>query len=279
MLRRVTQLITVAATACLVVGALPNRAAADHEVYCPPGGGDCIVKAHTPRQPGQPGPPGGGGGGGGGESPCTYTLASPQPPAGHSSWEGHAPGDGAVYTRVCVGDDGTVSIQLAWLATPPGAPSPAVLAALAVSRLPIRGPNIGVAPDPDGSGLVGVPVWLWTAVTPSTWGPISATASVPGLSVTATANATKIVWDMGNGHSVTCTNPGTPHTGQAGKSPTCGYDGYPDPSSTKPGGRYKITGTTTWHVTWAGGGTSGVLDVTRQSSTTIDIGELPVVTR
>jgi hypothetical protein len=167
-----------------------------------------------------------------------------------------------------------------WRATPPpgfgGGPSPAELAARAINQLPIRGPRIGSAPATGGSGLVGLPVWLWTPATEATWGPASATASVPGLSVTATARAEKIVWSMGDGNSVTCTSPGTPYKASFGRkqSPDCGYKGYQKPSS----GRYTVTGVTTWQVHWVGGGQTGDVTVTRSSSTTIDIDELQVIT-
>ena len=154
------------------------------------------------------------------------------------------------------------------------------MAAQAINQLPIQGPQIETAPNSAGSGLVGLPVWLWTAVSGATWGPTSATASVPGLSVTATARATKIEWDMGDGHSVTCANPGTPYAASFGgqPSPTCGYV-YTASSHGTSGGRFTITGVTTWQVDWAGGGESGVITVTRQSTSSVRIDELQVVTR
>ncbi|MFY1633676.1 hypothetical protein ACN27F_10385 [Solwaraspora sp. WMMB335] len=147
----------------------------------------------------------------------------------------------------------------------------------------MRGAEIGISPDPSGSGLVGLPIWLWTAVTPLTWGPITATASVPGLSVTARGQATEIRWDMGDGRSVTCENPGTPYnkaTHGASASTTCGYPGYSVPSRTQPDGRYTVVATTTWHIEWwvVGGGATGAETVTRESSTSIRIDELQVVT-
>jgi hypothetical protein len=294
------RIVVLTLLAAGVAALSPTAASAHHEVYCPPLGGDCVVKAHDPGSPGDPGGPGGGGPGGGRTCPndapptigcwygvygwfigdgCFAQLMSPQPPAGSPFWEGHGPGDGAVYEFYC-GWPGLVAPFPTWRATPPpgfgGLPSPAELAAQAINQLPIHGPDIGIAPNPGGSGLVGMPVWMWTAVTPATWGPASATASVPGLSVTATAHAQKIVWSMGNGASVTCTTPGTPYKVEYGhrKSPDCGFDGYDKPS--RP--RYTVTGTTTWQVDWVGGGESGTLSVTRASTITIDIDELQVVT-
>ncbi|GGM23852.1 hypothetical protein ACFFX1_10320 [Dactylosporangium sucinum] len=303
--------VTLAAVAALLV-ATANPAAADY-VYCPPGGGDCYVVVETPGGPGGPGDPGGPGspGNGGGPLKCTTEyeggmiigclhhygyymgegcfakLMEPQPPAGDPLWEGHAPGDGAVYAISC-GWPGAVQPDFQWRATPPpgfgGLPSPADLAAQAINQLPIRGPIINTAPDAGGTGVVGLPVWIWTPATEATWGPSSRTASVPGLSVTATATASKIVYRMGDGASVTCLAPGTPYTvpsepvpdSRQLKSPDCGYDGYPAPT---PGdSRYTITGTTTWQIHWVGGGQSGDLTVTRTSTATIDIDEIQVIT-
>jgi hypothetical protein len=156
---------------------------------------------------------------------------------------------------------------------PPRAVSPATLAARAINLLGLTGPEIGIVPKPGSQGgLVGLPVWLWTRVTPTTWGPNSATASVPGLSVTATGRASKLVWSMGDAHSVTCTNPGMAYDPAYGKqsSPKCGYI-YSAPAN------YTVTGTTYWHVTWVGGGQTGAVDVQRSSTTQIRIGELQVL--
>lgn len=270
-------------------------AAADY-VYCPPNGGPCIVIVTSPGGPGG----GGGGGGGSGGGVCQYQGQSvncfdadigwyiggacysqaerPRPPYSDPRWEGHTNGD--IYDKTCVTSFVNGVPQLpgtswsGWLRTPPARPiSPATLAARAINLLGLTGPDIGIVPKPGSQGgLVGLPVWLWTRVAPTTWGPNSATAAVPGLSVTARANASKIVWSMGDGHSVTCNNPGTPYDGVYGKqpSPRCGF-AYSTP------GVYTVTGTTYWHVTWAGGGQTGSLDVQRSSSTQIVIGELQVL--
>jgi hypothetical protein len=274
----------LATVACLAVVLVRAEPALADFVYCPPDGGDCVVVVGTPAGPGSGG---GGGGGGGSDDPtsCYYKLAEPPPPAGDPAWDGHQPGDGAVYLKICktAGLGGSVGFDITtvWSANPPGATvSPAVLAAEAIRQLPIRGPIITTAPDTNGAGLVGLPVWIWTPATEATWGPVSRTAAVPGLSVTATARAVKTVYAMGNGATVTCTAPGTPYRPEYGNrmSPDCGYAGYPRPSSTV-GGRYTITGTTTWQVNWAGGGQTGQVTTTRSSAATIDIDELQVITQ
>lgn len=264
-------------------GFVSARPAAADYVYCPPAGGPCVVIVTTPGGPG-------GGGGSGGSGGCTwngqpvdcfdpvlgwydgngcYYMKATAPPA-------RPPGaKGEYYLQTCLGPGrralGTAGV---WLpAPPPRAVSPAVLAAQAINLLGLTGPDIGIVPKPGSQGgLVGLPVWMWTRVTPTTWGPNSATAYVPGLSVTATASASKIVWNMGDGHSVPCNNPGMAYDPAYGKqpSPKCGYT-YAAP------GTYTVTGTTYWHVTWAGGGQRGAVDVQRSSSTQIRIGELQVL--
>lgn len=212
---------------------------------------------------------------------CYFQRLDPPPPATALAWEGHYP-DGAVYQETCFGYSGTGGGWV-WRSVPPQGYGGAVvtveaLAAEAVEQLDLLGPDIGLAPDPAKTGLVGLPVWMWTRVSQSTWGPVSATASVPGMSVTATANAVRIVWDMGDGHRVTCDGPGTPYAKgvRATSSPTCGHV-YTRSSTTEPDAVYAITATTTWDIRWSGSGSSGQLTQTRSSSASLRIGELQVL--
>ena len=104
---------------------------------------------------------------------------------------------------------------------------------------------------------------------------------MPGLSVTATATAESIAWDMGDGHTVTCKTPGTPYAASDGlaPSPDCGYT-YTQPSGHMPGGTYTITATTTWKVTWTSSdGESGALPplTTPPSTVAVKVGELQAV--
>lgn len=292
----------VLAAVCALATAAPVYAGPDDGVDCIPGTQVCIVKVTDPGVPGSGGTPPKGPGSGsqschwpdGSEIPCSdpnfgwwsnadqcyYKLAAPQPPKSDDVWKGHT--DGAIYQATCPGSGGPGGGQL-WIQDPPpgfgaGGPSPARLADEAASRLPLRPAVIGMAPTPGQMGVVGAPVWLWTQVSPQTWGPISATASVPGLSVTAVARATQLVWEMGDGGSVRCTSPGTPYLATYGyrASPDCGYT-YRRSSAGQPGDAYTVTVTTTWRITWSGGGTSGVLTQTRATSLRVQIGELQVL--
>jgi hypothetical protein len=168
---------------------------------------------------------------------------------------------------------------------PPGQPDPKALAQKAEADLVLRAPVITMAPMNGGSGLVGMPVWLSIATTNNQyWGQqTTPPVSVPGLSVTATAKTLSVTWDMGDGHTVTCSNPGQAYVPSDGgnASPLCGYT-YTQPSSGQPGSVYKVTATTTWQISWTSStGQTGVLPpLTKMSAVPppgIKIGELQVV--
>jgi len=292
----------IVALGLMLVVASTTSASAEEKVVCPPGGTVCYVVVDTPGSPGtQPVTHNDGAapvcrtpvtgtavdcfdpvfGWWSNADGCYYERLDPPPPATDPVWAGHYP-DGAVYQSTClevIGSGGGWD----WRPTSPpgfgaGAGVLARLADEAIARLSLSGPDIGLAPDPSKTGLVGLPVWMWTRVAPSTWGPLSATASLPGVSVTATARATRIVWDMGDGQRVTCEGPGTPYTRGEGqtRSPTCGYV-YSRSSAGEPDETYAVTATTTWDVQWNGSGGSGQVTQTRTSSVRVRIGEMQVL--
>ncbi len=214
------------------------------------------------------------------QSSCYWKLLDTQPPDS-VTWEGHYP-DGAIYAVVCLPFYPLTSNGgWAWRATPPPGyggttVTAAQLAQRAVDQMALTGPEIRMSIPADRFATVGVPVWLWTEVSPTTWGPNSATASVPGLSVTATARARQIVWDTGDGRTETCRNPGTPYYTGGVVSPTCQHV-YERSSADQPDEAYPVRATTTWDVTWTGGGTSGSLTVTRVSTGSVRVGEVQVL--
>ncbi|MFF2812532.1 ATP/GTP-binding protein [Streptomyces sp. NPDC058000] len=147
-----------------------------------------------------------------------------------------------------------------------------------MDRMRLSGPDIGITPKPGGRGVVGMPVYMWTRKSAETYGPNTASASAGAVTVTATARVTQIVWNMGDGNSVTCTTAGTPYEASFGKapSPDCGYR-YSQPSTSQPAGTYHVTATSTWTVDWNGGGQSGQLTETRDSAVDINVGEVQVL--
>ena len=213
----------------------------------------------------QPAPGNSGGGGGGALSPnqpygCVYT-ADPQAltvlgPGG--------PGAGDWVIPYCAGPGVIDPMPVVWVsgAQPPAA-SATVVAPVnsaevgqeAVNRLAFESPTIEMAP-PDGSPqLVGAASWLWVA--PGAWRTLTASASAGPATATATAVPSRVVWAMGDGHTVTCDGPGTPYSSSEPNATTdCSYT-WPQ------AGNFTVTATVYWNVTWTaqgapGGGNLGV---------------------
>lgn len=257
---------------------------------------DCSKVPNDPRctvvvgGPGSPGTGGGGGGGGGGSTAC------------HDPWGKEVPcslpeygtlSDDGCYYKLATGDSLRAAEAFGGPATPPGqwyigacgyppiggvtkfrlfaggvTPDPAVLAAQAVKELRLPLPAIRVNPAPPAKQLVFLPTWLW--LDGSSWGTRTATASVPGLSVTATAKPVKLVYATGDGPAVTCAGPGTAWTSGTDPekaSPTCGH------TYTRPGS-FRLTATVTWQVSWAGGGQTGTVpDLTTTATLALEVTE------
>jgi hypothetical protein len=236
----------------------------------------CDVNAGTPGEPGAPNGGGDGGSQGGdgkcrnpdgkeipcerdgawaGADGCYYEPVDPSPST-IEALGGQPDGEGGWYLRTCYGNGGSFG-GVVWVAGDPPVVSPAVLARQARARLDL--PRVVIRMNPLGDQLVNLPAWL--ALDPGSWESQSATASVPGVSVTATARPVRASWSMGDGVTVTCAGPGTPWTSgtdPAKASPDCGHV-YRRSSAGAPGGRYTVTVTVMWEVTWAGAGQSGTV--------------------
>lgn len=129
----------------------------------------------------------------------------------------------------------------------------------AVARLELPKPVIHTSPDENRAQVVHVPTWMW--VQKSTWGPVTKTAEVTDVRVTATARPRSAVWSMGDGEQVTCRGPGTPYSTRyrpEATSPDCGHV-YRRASLSAPGGKFTVLVRVMWDVEWTGGGKSGVV--------------------
>ena len=127
--------------------------------------------------------------------------------------------------------------------------NPVVVAEQAVKQLPLASPRIEMAPPPGSPQLVGVATWMW--VDPGAWQTLTASASAGTVTTTATATPQKVVWDMGDGDTVTCDGPGTPYSAAAPNATTnCSY-------TWGQAGTYTVTATLYWSVTWTATGAPG----------------------
>ena len=255
---------SLAVVMCLVLALV----AAPVHAGDPIGSVDCVQNPTNPmcsvtvEVPGAPGSPGGGGNvpcrmpdgrsvpcsvpdvGWLADDGCYYQPAVELPSPG----DGVPDGQGRWYVGQCGYPPNEDVVKYRWFASPPG---PQQLADEAVRALRPPAPAIRLNPKPPVPQLVRLPSWVW--LDRSSWGPRTATASVPGMSVTATATPTKVVFTTGDGTSFTCAGPGTPWKrgmNPAAESPSCGH------IYTR-AGAFTLSATVTWAITWAGGGETG----------------------
>lgn len=173
-----------------------------------------------------------------------------------------------------------------WLTQPPPGLglTPGQAAARIVQTMTFHGIDIGMAPDVNAEwghrrGYVGIPIWLWAQNrTTHNWGPYTVTATLGGQTVTVTAHVTGVVWVMGDGATIACAGPGTPYQEARGlePSPDCGHR-YTRTSKQQPQGYYTVTARSQWDIDWAGGGQSGTIPLTADSSVALQIQELQSV--
>lgn len=215
---------------------------------------------------------------------CRTVPVSPQPAPNDPIWQGRT--TGTIVAEVCdrlpttgafIPNSGGAPF---WAPGAPPAVDPAVLARQVLASLQISAFEIGMMPEagPDRLGAVGVPIWMWVNDPgPQTLGPLTASDTAGGVTVTLDAKVTSVDWEMGDGTVVRCAGPDAAGTEYVDaydltESPTCGhvYQRQGDP--------YTITATSHWQVDWVGAGQSGTLPVDMVSTSTRTIGELQAIT-
>jgi hypothetical protein len=192
------------------------------------------------------------------------------------------PGTGTWYVITCPGTTPSL-LFVSTVGRPAAQPpltQPRALAQEALATMRLPGPMVEMSP-PSGAEVVNFQDWLWVA--PSTWHPISATATAGPVSATATATPTRVVYDMGNGGEVVCDGAGTPYdptVPSQEQSTSCSYT-YIASSAGEPGNRYTATATIYWSVRWTaagapGGGNLGEIpgDTT---STSVEVDEIQAI--
>jgi hypothetical protein len=181
----------------------------------------------------------------------------------------YPPGTGHWEVITCAGPNLPTRQVLHWVANgAPALPDPEVLAAQAEAKLILPYPSIQASPAVGLPQVVQLPTWTW--LPQAQWTALSATASVPGESVTATATPSSVAWMWGDGTSSVCQGPGTAFTtgvnDPSTSSPTCGHT-YQVTSAQAPDQQFTVTATVWWAVTWSGAGASGTFPDLTTSST------------
>lgn len=137
------------------------------------------------------------------------------------------------------------------------APDPVAVAQQAEASIQLPGMGVGLNPSTDG--WVNFPEWFW--LDSDRWHSYAATATVAGVSATATATPSYVTWQPGDGGSLRCNGPGTaydPNRAVGSQHSDCTWT-YRTDSAGEPGGVYTVTATVHWTVSWAGAGAGGVL--------------------
>jgi len=145
--------------------------------------------------------------------------------------------------------------------------------AQAEKQLPLPLPVIGTSPPLGSAQLVGVRTWVWVD---DPWVPLSASASLAGVTATVTAMPVKVEWDPGDGGSAfVCDGPGTRYDpAHPDVEPSCSYLYTRRSTVDQPAGAFALSATVTYAVEWrATNGEQGVLDPLARTSTA------PVVVR
>lgn len=215
-------------------------------------------------------------------APPLYTCWNvPYPSYVPSDPANYPPDKGAWVKWACSGDFSSLNLadipplgMAVWLPNAAQTAAPVAVAQQAEKLLRLPDPVLGSSPAAASPQFVNFPTWIF--MDGASWHPLSATAAVPGVQVTATATPVVASWSMGDGSTVVCKGPGTvyvPLTLAASPSPTCGHV-YRRSSVGQPGGRFTVTAVTTWRVTWTGAGQSGTLpDLTTGSSIAVRVAE------
>ncbi|MFT4108456.1 hypothetical protein, partial [Propionicimonas sp.] len=167
-----------------------------------------------------------------------------------------------------------------WIAPEKGTAEPAkmiidldAIARTLLTRIRIPSPAPQVGPDPSTNewkmAAVGYPLWLWNT------GPTSVVDRVRAYGVTFTLRAqwTSSRFSMGDGQSVTCTSTRAWSRGVSpgASSPVCGYTYQ---TSSLPHGRYTVTSTTSWRISWSALGLSGSFPASFTGNRSLAVGEL-----
>lgn len=155
--------------------------------------------------------------------------------------------------------------------------TPQQAAQTAIARLQFTAAGAGAGPTSADNDLpfdapVGYPVWLWADGGTTTSRTVS--DAVDGMAVQITVRFDDLTWDAGDGTGTFTCGKGTEWVKgaaePAAESPTCDHI-YQDM------GRYTITATTRWTITWAAGGQTGTVPMAIAQSRPFSVGELQTI--
>ncbi|HAM02163.1 MAG TPA: hypothetical protein DCQ30_08035 [Acidimicrobiaceae bacterium] len=158
------------------------------------------------------------------------------------------PGPGVWYQPSC--STTYSSTSLVWVPTgsaPQAAPSVPALLQQAIDHAALLDPTIVL--NPPGDQVVNLASWL--AISPGEWTAVVASATAGGVTATVTASPEAVLWNLGDGDSVTCPGPGVLYDQNEPASAQSTYCSYVwrTSSAAAPGAVFPVTATIEYRVT------------------------------
>lgn len=167
--------------------------------------GDVVLTVGTDGSVSQPAPKGG-------RLDCLLHRHAPsfETPTDNPPLGGDELVEDAYYWLVCTDASGEQVVARIFQYVPgQSAITPEELARRAREQLAIRYPEPRTSPAISIDQIVGIETWMW--IDAAVWQPVTSTAAIPGLSISATATPQRVTWQMGDGATVVCEGPGTPY--------------------------------------------------------------------
>jgi hypothetical protein len=147
--------------------------------------------------------------------------------------------------------------------------TPENLALVAIDDMLSSIPQHTISVNPAADSMVAIDTWFW--VDGGAVEPVSATASVPGVTVVATAEPGGVSFDLGDGTTLRCDDFGTPYAPGATSTCTHAYEAA---------GTYGITATILWRGSYTINGGAPIpieTGVERTASFTLNVNEAQAV--
>ena len=140
--------------------------------------------------------------------------------------------------------------------------SPEALAMVAIDSMLASIPDHSISMAPRAESMVAVDTWFWiTGAATEPTDPV--VASVPGVTVVATAEPGGVTFDLGDGATLECEDFGTPYAAGATSDCTHPYD---------EAGTYTVTATIGWTGSYTvNGGAPIPIETAVQRSATVDV--------
>ena len=179
---------------------------------------------------------------------CYYVPASASVAA---SLGAGGPGPGTWYTWYCTSPTGFLNDPRPAIWVPAGsapgaAPSVPALLQQAIDQAALVDPTIVL--NPPGEQVVNLASWL--AVSPNQWSAVVASATAGGVTTSVTATPETVLWNLGDGDSITCPGPGVLYNQNepaSDQSTYCSYT-WPESSAGAQGGVFQVEATIEYQV-------------------------------